>query len=133
MNFTSDEASNTKNSLSSLIFCLFFFCYLISWLSFLSYRHYGSARSAHIFELNVLFDFSLFFGSLVFEGFLSMLSEEPGPLLCSLMMIPQHVTTLFYYSAIAASHLETLMFLKVCTMMCTDPIFLAQTGAQGVT
>ena len=114
MNFTSDEANYEQNSFSSLIFCLFCCCYLISWLGFLSYRHYGSARSAHIFELNVLFDFSLFFGSLVFEGCLSLLSEEPGPLLCSLMMIPQHVTTLCYYSAISASHLETLMFLKVC-------------------
>ena len=115
MNSTSNEASSEDDALSSWIFCLFFFFYLISWLGFLSYRQYGSAKSAHIFELNVLLDFSLFYASLVFEGFFSLLSEEPGPLLCSVMMTPQHVTTLCYYSAIAASHLETLMFLKVCS------------------
>ena len=114
MNLTSNEARGEDDDLSSLFFCLFFFVYLISWLCFLSYRQYGSAKSAHIFELNVLLDFSLFFGSILFEVLFSLLSEEPGPLLCSLIMTPQHVTTLCYYSAIAASHLESLMFLKVC-------------------
>ena len=33
-------------------------------------------------------------------------------LLCSLLMIIQHVATFSYYSDIAISHLETMMFLK---------------------
>ena len=110
MNSTSNHASVASNAWSTFLFCIFFFGYLISWLGFLCYKHYGSAKSAHIFELNVLLDFSLFFGSLVWE---SAWALEPGHRMCSLMMTPQHVTTLCYYSAIAASHLETLVFLKV--------------------
>ena len=114
MNSTSIDASfasNASNPWSFFFWSIFFFGYLISWLSFLCYKHYGSAKSAHIFELNVLLDFSLFYGSLVWQCALGVLSEEPGPR--PLMMTPQHVTTICYYSAIAASHLETLLFLKV--------------------
>ena len=113
MNSTLNDVfkSFDSNAWSTLLFCIFFFGYLISWLGFLCYKHYGSAKSAHIFELNVLLDFSLFYGSLVWQCALGVLSEEPGPR--PLMMIPQHVTTICYYSAIAASHLETLLFLKV--------------------
>ena len=114
MNSTSNVAHFDSNVWSFLLFSISFFCYLISWLGILCYKHHGSAKSAHIFELNVLLDCSLYVGSLVFQLFLSLLSEEPEPLLCSLMMIPQHLTTLCYYSAISASHLETLIFLKVC-------------------
>ena len=112
MNSTSNDIfqSFDSNAWSTLSFCIFFSGYLISWLGFLCYKHYGSAKSAHIFELNVLLDFSLFFGSLVWE---SAWALEPVHRMCSLMMTPQHVTTLCYYSAIAASHLETLVFLKV--------------------
>ena len=115
MNSTSNDVfqSFDSNAWYTLLFCLFFFGYLISWLGFLCYKHYGSAKSAHIFELNVLLDFSLFYGSFVWEILWGVLSVEPGPWMCSLMMTPQHVTTLCYYSAIAASHLESLLFLKV--------------------
>ena len=115
MNSTSNDVfqSFDSNAWYTLLFCLFFFGYLISWIGFLCYKHYGSAKSAHIFELNVLLDFSLFYGSFVWEILWGVLSVEPGPWMCSLMMTPQHVTTLCYYSAIAASHLESLLFLKV--------------------
>ena len=115
MNSTSNDVfqSFDSNAWSTLLFCIFFFGYLISWLGFLSYKHYGSSKSAHIFELNVLLDYSLFFGSFVWEILWGVLSKKPGPRMCSLMMTPQHVTTICYYSAIAASHLETLVFLKV--------------------
>ena len=115
MNSTSNDVfqSFDSNAWSTLLFCIFFFGYLISWLGFLSYKHYGSSKSAHIFELNVLLDYSLFFGSFVWEILWGVLSKKPGPWMCSLMMTPQHVTTICYYSAIAASHLETLVFLKV--------------------
>ena len=118
MNSTSNDIfqSFDSNAWSTLLFCIFFSGYLISWLGFLCYKHYGSAKSAHIFELNVLLDYSLFFGSFVWEILcVGVLSEKPEPRMCSLMMTPQHVTTLCYYSAIAASHLETLVFLKVDT------------------
>ena len=98
-------------AISSLAFTIFFFIYLICWLGYLVYQHYGSAKAAHIFELNILLDFVLFMGSMTFECLLILISADSG-LLCSLMMILQHVTTLCYYSAIAGSHVETLMFLK---------------------
>ena len=115
MNSTLNYVSKSfdSNAWYTLLFCIFFFGYIISWLGFLCYKHYGSAKSAHIFELNVLLDFSLFYGSLLLESALGVLSVDPGPWMCSLMMSPQHVTTICYYSAIAASHLETLLFLKV--------------------
>ena len=115
MNYTSSDVikSFDSNAWSTLLFPTFSFFYIISWLVFLCYKHYGSAKSAHIFELNVLLDFSLFYGSFVWGSVLGVLSVDPGPRMCSLMMTPQHVTTICYYSAIAASHLETLLFLKV--------------------
>ena len=115
MNYTSSDVikSFDRNAWSTLLFPTFSFFYIISWLGFLCYKHYGSAKSAHIFELNVLLDSSLFYGSFVWEILWGVLSVEPGPWMCSLMMTPQHVTTICYYSAIAASHLETLLFLKV--------------------
>ena len=115
MNYTSSDVikSFDRNAWSTLLFPTFSFFYIISWLGFLCYKHYGSAKSAHIFELNVLLDSSLFYGSFVWGSVLGVLSVDPGAWMCSLMMTPQHVTNLCYYSAIAASHLESLLFLKV--------------------
>ena len=109
MNSTQSEA--LMEAISSLAFTIFFFIYLICWLGYLVYQHYGSAKAAHIFELNILLDYVLFTGSLTFQCFLILISADSG-LLCSIMMIIQHVTTLCYFADIAGSHLDTLMFLK---------------------
>ena len=90
---------------------VFFFVYLLCWLGYLVYKHYGSAKATHIFELNILMDFVLLMGSMIPASILILISTDSG-LLCSLLMITQHALTFSYYSDIAISHLETMMFLK---------------------
>ena len=109
MNSTQSEA--LKEAIEAFAFAIFFLIYLICWLGYLVYQYYGSARAAHIFELNILLDYVLFTGSLTFQCILILISADSG-LLCSIMMIIQHVTTLCYFADIAGSHLDTLMFLK---------------------
>ena len=107
----STESEVLMEAISSLAFTIFFFIYLICWLGYLVYQHYGSAKAAHIFELNILVDFVLYNGTMIPACILILTSADSG-LLCSLMMIIQHVATFSYYSDIAISHLETMMFLK---------------------
>ena len=109
MNSTQSEA--LMEAVSSLTFTIFFFTYLLCWLGYLVYKHYGSAKAAHIFELNILVDFFLYNGSMIPASILILISADSG-LLCSLLMNTQHALTLSYYSDIAISHLETMMFLK---------------------
>ena len=92
----------------------FLVVYLILWLFYLVQKHNGSAKAAHIFELNILLDVSLFIASLMIESFVIALDSE---LLCSLTMFLQHMTSLSYYMAIAVSHIETMNFLKVSWKM----------------
>ena len=86
----------------------------ILWLCYLVQKHNGSAKAAHIFELNILLDVSLFMASLMMESFVIAMDSE---LLCSLTMFLQHMTSLSYYMAIAVSHIETMNFLKVSWKM----------------
>ena len=88
--------------------------YLVVWLCYLVQKHNGSAKAAHIFELNILLDVSLFMASLMMESFVIAMDSE---LLCSLTMFLQHMTSLSYYMAIAVSHIETMNFLKVSWKM----------------
>ena len=88
----------------------FLVVYLVVWLCYLAQKHHGSAKSAQVFELNILLDAALFMACLMSESFVSVVDSE---LLCSLTMVLQHVTSLSYYLAIAASHIETMYFLKV--------------------
>ena len=89
---------------------IFYFVYLILWLCYLFQKHNGSGKAAHIFELNILLDSSLFMAFMIIESFVIAIDSE---ILCSLTMFFQHVTLLSYYLAIAASHIETMNFLKV--------------------
>ena len=89
---------------------IFYFVYLILWLCYLFQKHNGSGKAAHIFELNILLDSSLFMAFMIIESFVIAMDSE---ILCSLTMFFQHVTLLSYYLAIAASHIETMYFLKV--------------------
>ena len=101
-----------SDAIFSLAFTLFFFVYLICWLCYLLNKHVGSARAAHIFEFNILLDFSIFFGILLFECITVLLFSDSG-YLCGLMSASEHVATICYYSSVAGSHVETLLFLKV--------------------
>ena len=101
-----------SDAIFSLAFTLFFFVYVICWLCYLVNKHYGSARAAHIFESNFLLDLSIFFGILLFESITVLLFPDSGDL-CGLIQASEHVATISYYSSLAGSHVETLLFLKV--------------------
>ena len=115
-----------SDAILSLAFNLFFFVYLICWLCYLLNKHFGSARAAHIFEFNILLDFSIFFGILLIECITVSLFPDPG-YLCGAMVASEHVATICYYSSLAGSHVETLVFLKVgkngiiVLRVCADP------------
>ena len=100
-----------SDAIFSFGFTLFFFVYLICWFYYLLNKHYGSARAAHIFEFNILLDLLIFIGILLFECGTVLLFPDSG-YLCGVTQASEHVATICYYSSIAGSHVETLLFLK---------------------
>merc|ERR1711894_559452 len=101
-----------------LIFALFIFflIYNLTWLVFLTKRHYGqvTTTAGHIFELNVLLNYTIFNFFLILLEVLEVLPWGT---------MSEMIYTMMYYSylsALAASQIETVIFLKtlsVNTMM----------------
>ena len=97
-------------------FFIFVLIYNLTWLVFLTKRHYGqeTTTAGHIFELNVLLNYTI-------VNFFLILLEVLEVLPWGTMS--EMVYTMMYYSylsALAASQIETVIFLKtlsVNTMM----------------
>ena len=101
-----------------LIFALFIFflIYNLTWLVFLTKRHYGqvTTTAGHIFELNVLLNYT------IFNFFMFLLVDLEVLPWSSVSEMIYTITYYSYLSALAGSHIETAIFLKtlsVNTMM----------------
>ena len=95
---------------------IFFLIYNLTWLVFLTKRHYGqvTTTAGHIFELNVLLNYT------IFNFFMFLLVDLEVLPWSSVSEMIYTITYYSYLSALAGSHIETAIFLKtlsVNTMM----------------